>query len=69
MAFLLHGAEIWNCTQAQIAKMNGLQYELFHAKLNFRQSNLSQTNFEWALPKDETKTPYQKSVETMIFQD
>ena len=26
MPCLLYGAETWNCTRAQIAKMNGLQY-------------------------------------------
>ena len=79
MPCLLYGAEIWNCTRAQIAKMNGLQYRQFrtisgknwkdkilHVEI-FQSVKFSRNqNFEWAIPEDETKTPDLKSVETII---
>lgn len=79
MPCLLYGAETWNCTRAQIAKMNGLQYrqlrtisgknwkdKVSHVELLQAVKFGTNQNFEWALPEDETKTPDLKSVETMI---
>ena len=79
MPCLLCGAETWNCTRQQIAKLNGVQYrhlrtvsektwrdKISHVYFLTSVQFETKQNFEWALSDDETKTPDLKSVETMI---
>ena len=68
MPNLLYGSETWNCTQKQIAKMNGVQYrhlrtisgetwrhKISHVDLLTSVQFGKNQNFELDLSEDETK--------------